>query len=1093
MGALKRWSGIGLFLPLMCLAPTPSTAYVTKLANGNLVRWQAGSPAGIWTDATKTLNWSFNPISFPRTNWPSAEQAGAAFQNAYQSFQDVVGSSFKQNRLPNSSGTPATDDGKVEMVLAPNEGSDYFGTDITGAFAVTYWSWNATSGAMSDGDIVFNGDPASFTWSTQGPPAPANSNDIEVTQIHEAIHGVGGGHPVYLFAAVWPTGRFPEDLMRDRCLSPDDRVLLRTLYGEAPALGTINGQVNLSSGGGADRAIVVASDLDGIPQATVVTALGGSYSINVPAGTYSVTVHHNSNVGYAPSDISFAGASDFINSTTVSGVAVTAGGTVTAGAITATAPGSPTLFFSGLSLSPNPLGSQTLFLPKNSTGTAQFELFGTTFGAAPTVNLGPGITIDAVSTAGDVINVQYTVTAGAVAGLRTVEVVAAGERALLPSGVFVLDTGSLTLAAGAANPTAASAAPSTVDGPLLQVNLAAGAVEDVRIRRLQFDLTGTGPALSNIRLWNDLDANGTVSAGDVRIFSGAAYAASPIAETKSLAPPASVIFDNLSFSILAGTSANLLLTADYPAAGTGTFTAALASAGITAHGMFYGDVIATTGATVSGGTQTMANLAVGSLAQIRTTGGATIPVGGYTPETQVTIQGVPTSSVGTVGIEVEVKPLGTAFTGTGTVSSANTFASGATVSVNVTGLADQTSYHWQIRALSSTFPPSAWISFGGNAESAIDFSVDTSTTSPPSGLGQFESGGTPAVPLGGTVRGGLLLSATNGTNSAGSTVRLEIEVRPSGTAFSNLPNLLSGFGPGGGLAAVSFSGGTNDYHWQARTVGLFGSASAWVLFDPAAIHFHLEAINVIEASAGCVGSVAATPETPWVAGAIALAVLGLLRRRVSKAGMTGLLLLVSAVAAQADVPTRLEVSEPTSSLKPSSPWGSVQAYTGLLFFDAEFDAMGTDFQRRKVDDTGTWVLGLEAMINLHPDWAIGGTAELGLSSDIQIVGIGPLLSWRFAASRTDTITRRADFEHRIRVGGLYQTLEVDKSGFGDFDPTFALRAGYEVRIAFADHWGVVLGVELRHAIWDYADDVLTGDEELGGTAALISLGIAFLP
>ena len=139
MGGLKRWTLIGAFLAPLCLAPSRSTAYVTVLASGNIVRWQASSPAAIWTDATKTLNWSFNPISFTQTNWPSAEQAGAAFQNAFQTFQDVLGSSFKQNRLPNTAGTPVKGDGKLEMVLVPDESNDYFGVNITGAFAMLHW------------------------------------------------------------------------------------------------------------------------------------------------------------------------------------------------------------------------------------------------------------------------------------------------------------------------------------------------------------------------------------------------------------------------------------------------------------------------------------------------------------------------------------------------------------------------------------------------------------------------------------------------------------------------------------------------------------------------------------------------------------------------------------------------------------------------------------------------------------------------------------------------------------------------------------------------------------------------------------------
>lgn len=1097
--ARVRWVGIAALGLILWVPPTPISGYLETLQGPNLVRWQAGSPSTIWNDSTKTLSWSFNSINFPRPNWPSAAQAGAALQNAFQTYEDVIGSSIRFNRLPDTSAPPHSGDGKLEVAFAPNASNDYYGNDISGAFAVTYMRWN-TNGSMVDADIVFNGDPADFTWSTSDVAVSTPGTwDVETTMLHEGIHAVGGGHPVYFYAAVWPTGRFPEKPLNDRCLAPDDRILLRLLYPETPALGTINGQVNLSSGGGCDRAIVVATDADGVPQATRVTDSSGAYSIRVPAGTYSLTAHHNLNSLYGTSDIDFSGASNFTIATTASGVAVTSGGTATAAALTATA-GTPTMGLTRITTLPNSPETQVQFLPRGFAGTLRVRISGLTLAASDisSIDFGPGITVSSWSTSTapgtTSVDIPITVGVGATPGLRTLAITrTTGERALWPACVMILNAGALTLSAGPGNPGPSSAAPGATDVPLLQVQLQANSVEDVRVRRLQFTLGGSGPALPDVRLWK-------VEASNIRVFSGAAYAQNPVSETKSATPPTSVVFDNLALSVPAGGTVTLLLTAHMPSSGTGSYTASLTAADITAHGMTYGDVLAVGGGTVSGGTVTLGNLAVSGLGQFRTTAATAIPIGGHTTETQVTLKATVTAQTGTVGLEVEVKPLGSAFTGTGTVSSLTTYPSGSEIGVTVTGLSNVTAYHWRARALNTVLAPSSWVSFGANAETDRDFSVDTGTTAPPAALAQAELGGAPPVPPGGGVRGGIELSATNGNNSDGQQVRLEIEVRPAGTPFSNVPTQVTSFGPGGATASTAFSGPTGDYHWQARTVAFYGSESSWAVFDPAAVHFHLDVIDHIEASGGCVGRAAAGAGLMRTALALlaAAAVLGVaaLRRRPGAAAWTLVLAFPPAVSAgnAADLPRALADPEPAvhPALAPDS-WGSFALYLGAAFRDTQFEAVGSDSKEREVDGLGAATLGLEALVNLHADWRIGLAAEGGGGGDLGFLGAGPVVTWTFARSRPLSSNRTPDFEHLLKAGALFQTLDVRKSDFGDFNPTLEVRAGYELRISLSAGWAATLGLEARYAVWDYDESILSGDDELGGFGVFLSAGIAFTP
>ena len=1097
--SILRWVWIAALGLGPWALPSATSAYLEIIQGSNLVRWKTGSPSTLWNDTAQTLSWSFNSINFPQSNWPSIEQTGAALQSAFQSYEDVTGSSIRFNRLPNTSGTPASNDGKLEIAFAPNSLSDYYGNNISGAYAVTYMLWNI-SGAMLDADIVFNGDPSDFTWSTADLAVSTTTADVEVTMLHEGLHAVGGGHPVYFFAAVWPTGRFPERPLNDRCLSPDDRILLRLLYPGSPALGTINGQVNFSgSGGGVDRAIVVATDENGVPQATRVTNSSGAYSIQVPAGTYSLTAHHHLNSMYGPSDIDFSGASNFTTATTVSGVNVTSGGTSTAATIVATS-GTPVMELTGITTLPNPLESQVQFLSPGFSGTLRVRITGVALATSDisSVDLGPGITVAAFSTSTSgtttFLNITVAVASNALPGPRTLSITRTnGERALWPAAVMVLEAGTLSLSAGPDNPGAVSAAPGSTDVPLLQVQLQAGAAEDVRLRRLQFTITGSGPTLPDVRLWK-------VESTNVRVFSGAAYANNPVSETKPATPAATVVFGNVALTAPAGGTLTLLLTANMPSSGTGSYSASLAASDITAHGMFYGDVITVTGGPVAGGPVALGAIAVSGLGQFRTTAGTAIPVGGYTPETQVTIRGTVTAQSGTVGLEVEVKPLGSNFTGTGTVSSTVTFPSGTEISVDVTGLSNLTAYHWRARALSSTLSPSAWVSFGGNAESERDFSVDTGTTAPPTALGQSEPDGSPSIPVGGTARGGIRLSATNGANSDGQQVRLEIEVRPAGAPFTNTPTLVSPFVPAGTAGSETFSGPLGDYHWQARTVAFFGSESSWVAFDPAPVHFRLEPVESIEASGGCAGSAAAQSGSFGAAVAFLLAaVLGrtAFRRRRRSGAVFALLLALPSAASAADPPdlprSLSEPEPPTVRAGPDAPWGSFALYLGAAFRDTEFEATGTDSIEREVDGLGAATLGLEALVNLHEDWRIGLAAEAGWGGDLRFTGAGPAVTWTFARSQPRKSGGASDWEHLLKLGVLFQTLEVDKSDFGDFKPAFEARAGYELRILMTSGWWATLGLEARYAVWDYDESILTGDDELGGFGVFISAGVAFTP
>jgi Big-like domain-containing protein/invasin-like protein len=185
-------------------------------------------------------------------------------------------------------------------------------------------------------------------------------------------------------------------------------------------------------------------------------------------------------------------------------------------------------------------------------------------------------------------------------------------------------------------------------------------------------------------------------------------------------------------------------------------------------------------------------------------------------------------------LQVEVRPAGTPFgTNTPTDSSA-VVTSGATAAIRVGGLSDGVGYHWQARVADQTGRAGPWTSFGGNAESAADFTVRVAhAPSTPTALGQFKSNGTTAISVGGTTNEGtVIFNATVSDPDAADSLRLAVEVKPIGVPFTNTPDASSQLVGNGGQAAVTIGGRTDNtaYHWQARTRDNTERVSPWVSF-----------------------------------------------------------------------------------------------------------------------------------------------------------------------------------------------------------------------------------------------------------------------
>ena len=126
-----------------------------------------------------------------------------------------------------------------------------------------------------------------------------------------------------------------------------------------------------------------------------------------------------------------------------------------------------------------------------------------------------------------------------------------------------------------------------------------------------------------------------------------------------------------------------------------------------------------------------------------------------------------------------------------------------------------------------------------------------------SGLGQFKSDGTTAIAEGGGTAGKVILQGTP-ISPSGNQVQLQVEVRPSATAFNGTPTASSTFAASGQLASITIANLSNgQYHWQARAVDSQGNASPWqTMSNPVvATDFTINNLEPVVIVPGILGSV----------------------------------------------------------------------------------------------------------------------------------------------------------------------------------------------------------------------------------------------
>lgn len=226
-----------------------------------------------------------------------------------------------------------------------------------------------------------------------------------------------------------------------------------------------------------------------------------------------------------------------------------------------------------------------------------------------------------------------------------------------------------------------------------------------------------------------------------------------------------------------------------------------------------------------------------SMGQFKTNLVTQIGVGGSTAEGMIALSGwVNDPEGGRCALEVEVKPVATPFDGTGL--SAGPFAQNYTRTAVIVPVGPG-SYHWRARVADRFGAVSGWVAYGLNSDAvpaAADFVAvygANASPYPPSNLRQYRLNGTTPIPYGeSTPESGLVVNGYVTDPDFGSAVLLQVEIRPAGTPFLNVPMAMGALLSSGSTASVRIDAlrpGTT-YRWQARCVDPQGAASSWIEF-----------------------------------------------------------------------------------------------------------------------------------------------------------------------------------------------------------------------------------------------------------------------
>lgn len=195
----RRWTRL-LALALACgLGFSAADAYVRIRINGKNLAW-----------TNPNITWRLDTGGSDNISDGSHEPA---IEHAFQTWEDVLGSSINFTRGADITSTDPSGSSSI-VAFDENNSSGYFPSG-SGIVAITPISFNTSTGAILDADILFNG--SQFAFSTDKTPG---TFDVQDVLTHEIGHFIGLDHSPQVSGTMWPYVTSGQWLHRS--LSDDD-------------------------------------------------------------------------------------------------------------------------------------------------------------------------------------------------------------------------------------------------------------------------------------------------------------------------------------------------------------------------------------------------------------------------------------------------------------------------------------------------------------------------------------------------------------------------------------------------------------------------------------------------------------------------------------------------------------------------------------------------------------------------------------------------------------------------------------------------------------------------------------------------------
>ncbi|MBU3929791.1 hypothetical protein KJ577_03765 [bacterium] len=117
--------------------------------------------------------------------------------------------------------------------------------------------------------------------------------------------------------------------------------------------------------------------------------------------------------------------------------------------------------------------------------------------------------------------------------------------------------------------------------------------------------------------------------------------------------------------------------------------------------------------------------------------------------------------------------------------------------------------------------------------SAANTAPNAPGVGPTTKTGQFQSDGTTNIAVGGEASATTVKLSAMISDPDSDTVKLELEIKPTATGFSNTANYTGALVASGSTQTITVSGLTEGvtYQWQARTIDSNAATSAWTVFN----------------------------------------------------------------------------------------------------------------------------------------------------------------------------------------------------------------------------------------------------------------------